>query len=137
MAQTTIGLKRCAFAMQVPDNATEFRLAHNMPPVLTSIEFEPALPEGTVAHLVLNDRRVQVDELLASPELVRPRSQAGRALSQYMEIAGEQEPFVDQSAYDVVNIALSRNAPTGTKVVLRGLNLEQLASGQARDVFSM
>lgn len=115
----------CRFKAAVP--ASRRIRMRACPPVITAIAFEPPLPEGVVAKLVLDsDAPVPVEDMLGVQAWTEPRSTCGRTIAEFIAKEGlPAQAFVDQARYDVVNLLFTDgNIPDGTEVVVRGLNLE-------------
>jgi hypothetical protein len=95
------------------------------PLVITSIEFEPDLPAGTTAMIVLDeDPPVPVHDMLSVARWTEATSSCGRLIA-----AACPAKFIDQSRFEIVNLKFVGHVPTGTSAIVQGISVLAPATG--------
>jgi hypothetical protein len=89
-----------------------------LPPCLSSLRFDPALPAGISARLKIDGVSVPMEDMLAVPDWAEARSETARAIRDLTE-----ELFVDIRRYSRASIELSEPLPVESQVVAQGFGL--------------
>ena len=109
----------------------ETRIEASGLPIMTSIAFEPALPEDVTATLVIDGTELEFSAAFADA----PKSSAAKTICNLD--AHRAGTFVDLYAKDAVVLRLSSLPPHPTTATLLGLNVEKEKEGERVLVFTM